>query len=36
MRERVSLLGGILEARREADLFRVRARIPYDGVEEQA
>jgi signal transduction histidine kinase len=29
MRERASLLGGTLEARREGGMFRVRARLPY-------
>jgi signal transduction histidine kinase len=36
MRERAALLGGSLEARREGSSFRVHARLPYAGVEEQA
>jgi len=31
MRERATLLGGSLDARRTGDVFRVRARIPYEG-----
>jgi signal transduction histidine kinase len=31
MRERAALLGGELEAGREGDAFRVRARLPYSG-----
>jgi signal transduction histidine kinase len=33
MRERTELLGGSFEARAEAGLFRIRARLPYDGGE---
>lgn len=34
MRERATLLGGGLEVAREADTFRVTARLPYDAPEE--
>jgi signal transduction histidine kinase len=36
MRERAALLGGSLEAGREGSSFRVHARLPYAGVEEQS
>jgi signal transduction histidine kinase len=35
MRERASLLGGSLDAGASDGLFRVRARLPYGGEEEQ-
>jgi signal transduction histidine kinase len=31
MRERATLLGGSLDAERVNGLFRVRARVPYQG-----
>jgi signal transduction histidine kinase len=31
MRERVTLLGGDIDAQRSDGVFRVRARIPYGG-----
>jgi signal transduction histidine kinase len=34
MRERAALLGGSLEAGRDGRAFRVRARLPYSGVED--
>jgi signal transduction histidine kinase len=36
MRERAALLGGSLEAGREGSSFRVHARLPYAGTEEQS
>ena len=33
MRERTELLGGSFEANAEDGLFRIRARLPYDGGE---
>jgi hypothetical protein len=30
MRERATLIGGSLQARRDGDRFRVRAVLPYD------
>ena len=35
MRERTELLGGSFEATAAAGLFRIRARLPYDGGERQ-